>query len=396
MEFGDFAQTLKPILAEGDTAGAFVRRLFEEITSIPESIEKNPLIETQDPTFKAYYTGDRKLSRFAPKIVKYVDTDKFADYIDSAGLDAQMLIFEELGDCFEKKDNPVIADETAQLFKRIIFSYVKKKVPAKKKKAALAAQNIKDDEPVKKEDFPLLAECNMRCPLCRKKLVESIKGQPLQRYVVTPIFPAWLDNAKQSDFSAVQAPPQDLESLDNKMLLCRNCAEEYLVAPSAEEYRNLVLIKRQQRSDLSLQDNVDDILVEQGIRQILDALSDIKESPKPIDKSKWEAFRVDKKIPDDNFRLQDRVTYWVLRYYRYLEAQFKQGERTRRLRFRKIQNEVSQCFETYDEANKSQNEIFELLVKWLEDQTGCHNRDSLETMISFFVQNCEVFYEIAE
>ncbi|MBD5117566.1 MAG: hypothetical protein HDT37_00305 [Clostridiales bacterium] len=156
------------------------------------------------------------------------------------------------------------------------------------------------------------------------------------------------------------------------------------------------MIKKQQRDDISLQDKVDDIAVEKGIRQILDAIADIKKPPKPIDRTKWEAFRVDKKIPDDNGLLQDRVTYWVLRYYRYIEMQFKQGERTSLLRFKKVQNEVSQCFETFDEANMPQREIFERLVKWLEDQTDCHNRDALEAMISFFVQNCEVFNETPE
>lgn len=86
----------------------------------------------------------------------------------------------------------------------------------------------------------------------------------------------------------------------------------------------------------------------------------------------------------------------MLRYYRYIEMQFKQGERTSLLRFKKVQNEVSQCFETFDEANMPQREIFERLVKWLEDQTDCHNRDAQEAMISFFVQNCEVFNETPE
>ena len=60
---------------------------------------------------------------------------------------------------------------------------------------------------------------------------------------------------------------------------------------------------------MTLQDKVDDIAVEKGIREILDALAEIKKPPKPEDRSRWEAFRVDKKIPDDNGTLQDRVRY---------------------------------------------------------------------------------------
>lgn len=396
MEFSEFANTLWGILAEGKDAGVFTRELFENITKFPENMEKNQLLEQSDTSFKLYFTGDRTLRRFAPKIAKYVDAELFVDYINTVGSDAQELIYQELKDHCEHMTRANIPEETAYLFRDIIFSFVKKKTPAKKKKAALAAQNIGDNEPVRQDDFPLLQECNMRCPLCREKLVKTVKGKSVKKYEVVPMFPAWMDIIKQQSFMKVAPPPKDLDSLDNKILLCRDCAGEYLVDPSAGEYRTLVMKKRQHRDDMSLQDKMDDISVEKGIREILDALADMKRPPQPIDSSKWEAYRVDKKIPDDNGCLQDRVTYWVLRYYRYIESQFKQTERTPPLRFKKVKNEVSQCFETLDEANLPQNDIFEYLVKWLEDQTDCHNRDALEAMISFFVQNCEVFNATSE
>ncbi|MDE6993259.1 MAG: hypothetical protein K2P41_02360 [Lachnospiraceae bacterium] len=396
MEFSEFANTLWGILAKGSNVALFTRELFKRITDIPDDVDPNPIDDPGDPTFKAYFTGDRRLTRFAPKIASYVDAELFVSYIHGISSDAQELIYQQLKDQCPHMTRANIPEETAYLFRDILFSFAKKNFSPKKKKAALAAQDIGKNEPVKHEDFPLLQECNMRCPLCRDKLVKTVKGHPLKKYEVVPLFPAWLDLIQQNSFKAVAPPPNDLDSLDNKILLCRDCAGEYLVAPSAAEYRRLLLIKKQQRDDILLQDKVDDIAVEKGIRQILDAIADIKKTPKPIDRTKWEAFRVDKKIPDDNGLLQDRVTYWVLRYYRYIEMQFKQGERTSLLRFKKVQNEVSQCFETFDEANMPQREIFERLVKWLEDQTDCHNRDAQEAMISFFVQNCEVFNETPE
>lgn len=396
MEFSEFAKTLWGILAQGSNPARFTRGLFRNITDIPDDVDPNPIDDPGDPTFKSYFTGDRQLTRFVPKIMSYVDAEIFVNYINGISSDAQELLYQQLKPHCPHMTRANIPEETAYLFRDIITSFAKKKIPAKKKKAALAAQNIGKDEPVKHEDFPLLQECNMRCSLCRGKLVKTVKGHPLKKYEVVPLFPAWLDLIQQSSFRAVAPPPNDLDSLDNKILLCRDCAGEYLVAPSAAEYRRLLMIKKQQQDTMSLQDKVDDIAVEKGIRQILDAIADIKKPPKPTDRTKWEAFRVDKKIPDDNGLLQDRVTYWVLRYYRYIELQFKQGERTPPLRFKKVQNEVSQCFETLDEANMPQSDIFEQLVKWLEDQTGCHNRDALEAMISFFVQNCEVFNETPE
>ena len=396
MEFNEFANALWGILAEGKNVGAFTRELFENITDIPEDVDPNPVVDPPDETFKSYFTGDRKLTRFAPKIAKYVDAELFVNYIRAVGSDAQELIYQEMKDHCEHMTRSNIPEETAYLFRDIIFSFVKKKLPAKKKKAALAAQNIGDNDPVRQDDFPLLSECNMRCPVCRTRLVSTKNGRQVKKYEVVPIFPAWMDIIQQEKFSRAAPPPKDLDSLDNKILMCRNCAADYLSSPSVGEYKFLYETKARQRTDLDMQDKGDEIAIEQGIRVILDAFGEIKTPPKPRDKTKWKAFRVDKKIPDDNFRLQDRITYWVLRYYRYLELQFKQEERKQTLKFKKIQNAVSQCFETYDEENKSQNEIFEYLIMWLKDQTGCVNRDSLEAVISFFVQNCEVFNETPE
>ena len=68
------------------------------------------------------------------------------------------------------------------------------------------------DEPVKKEDFPLLDECNMRCPLCMKKLVENKKEYVLKKYGTVPIFPAWLDIVRHAEFSVVAPKPKNPDS----------------------------------------------------------------------------------------------------------------------------------------------------------------------------------------
>ncbi len=71
LEFSEFANTLWGILAKGTNAAPFTRELFKRITDIPDNVDPNPIDEPGDPTFKAYFTGDRRLTRFAPKIASY-------------------------------------------------------------------------------------------------------------------------------------------------------------------------------------------------------------------------------------------------------------------------------------------------------------------------------------
>ena len=70
LEFSEFANTLWGILARGTNAAPFTRELFKRITDIPDDVDPNPIDEPADPTFKAYFTGDRRLTRFAPKIAR--------------------------------------------------------------------------------------------------------------------------------------------------------------------------------------------------------------------------------------------------------------------------------------------------------------------------------------
>ena len=86
MEFSEFANTLWGILARGTNAAPFTRELFKRITDIPDDVDPNPIDEPGDPTFKAYFTGDRRLTRFAPKIASYVEAEFFVSYINGVSI----------------------------------------------------------------------------------------------------------------------------------------------------------------------------------------------------------------------------------------------------------------------------------------------------------------------
>ena len=53
---------------------------------------------------------------------------------------------------------------------------------------ALNRPNKKQDSTVEYQDAPLLAEANYECPLCHKKLVDTIKGRAVKKYKITQYF----------------------------------------------------------------------------------------------------------------------------------------------------------------------------------------------------------------
>lgn len=389
MNFSEFANRLKKIISgdENVSGGAFAKELFANILDTKDEYDLDNKVAPS--TFRAYYRGDRDIKRFAPQIRKYVEPMLFEDYIDSLGDDVQRDIFKEFAkDCSGMTDQN-IPEKVAELFKQIIVNAcpVTKKVPKKSKASAV-------DKPVIEEDFALLNECGNKCPLCKAKLTETKKGVPVKKFVRVDILPLNLDSSEKAEFEDLEPAPDNLSSLDNQALLCRKCADTYVINTTPQEYAELMQKKRALVYLAELDAEAYDINVERGINQILDALSDLTEVPKKEDRATWNAFRVDRKIPEQGI-LQDTVTEFVLKYYRYIEKQYKQREREGKLRFRKVKNEISQCFELYDEAELSKKMVFDKLVFWLKEKTGCDDDRACIAMVSFFVQNCEVFRDEA-
>lgn len=385
MKFADFAKRLKNIIFGfgSGNGGTFAKELFQNILDINDG-KFNLDCDISPAAYRAYFRGDRELTRLAPKIRKYVEPELFNSYIDSLGDDVQRDIFKEFVADVPGMTDRNVPEKMSELFKKIIVDAcpIKKKKPAKKTPAK--------DEPVTEADFVLLNECGNKCPLCKAKLTETKKGVPIRKFDKVFVFPLNLDSAERVEFEKLEDAPADLHSLDNQTLLCKKCAELYQIDTAPSEYAELMQKKRALAYIAKLDSEAYDINVEHGIDNILDALSGLNVIPPKEDKTKWEAFRVDKKIPD-NMMLQDTVTDFVLKYYRYIEKQYKQREREGKLRFRKVKNEISQCFELYDEAELPQEEIFNRLVVWLKDKTNCDNDVACIAMVSFFVQNCEVF-----
>ena len=64
--------------------------------------------------------------------------------------------------------------------------------------------------------------------------------------------------------------------------------------------------------------------------------------------------------------------------------------------FTVLSAQIKACFQKLETATKNKTLIFTQLVDWLELKTLATSREACEAIISFFIQHCEVFYEITE
>lgn len=111
------------------------------------------------------------------------------------------------------------------------------------------------------------------------------------------------------------------------------------------------------------------------------------------DIQKYEAFKVDKKIQNENAILKKEVKSSVVDYYTYIEKLFAESENSQL--FFNFSNQVKKRCDDYIDDGLPQQIVFDNMCDWLKERTRCTSQTACRIVIAFFVQNCEVFHEIS-
>lgn len=257
---------------------------------------------------------------------------------------------------------------------------------------AVNKSNKKVGAEVKYADAPLLAEANYECPLCHKKLVDTIKGKAIKRYTITQIFPDDLDEDTAAAFKVVHPSPAHLNKLENLIALDVGCAEKYSIDPTVEEYSQLYEIKKELTQNYKAKMEVNGVQLEEDIRTVLDALSQIKDASELVE-LEYNALRVDEKFKPENFILKNETKVQVVTYYRYIEKVFSNSTSD----FDTIAAEVKISSSKLEKAGLLQADIITNLSEWIRNKAGLgtESRLACNIVVAFFVQNCEVFHNEA-
>ena len=116
---------------------------------------------------------------------------------------------------------------------------------------------------------------------------------------------------------------------------------------------------------------------------------------KPITKVIMRANTQEKKIAPSNQLLIMKIESMVVRSYHFIREQLQILEAQNDVDFDVLAMQVRMCYLKLKKAGLSQEDIFNRICEWIMGKTGTNNRLECEVVAAFFVQNCEVFDEIA-
>lgn len=311
---------------------------------------------------------------------------------------------EQLDDFIEKLINLINNDESIAESKR--KKLLETNVPGAEAKFianvfiyAINKPNKKPIENLELCDIDLFDEVDQECPLCNTPLYSfnKSKTKTIYRFSITKIFPEGLSQEKYNEFNALYAAPIDLNDSKNKICLCDNCSEEYIFTPSIDTYDKLYRFKGRALKSKGLKKTTGSTQLDEEITAILGNIKECDIDADSFKELRMKPLKVVKKIKPENRLLIKDINDDNGTYYNYIKEVLSNQDEHKKS-FRKIALEVNKCFLDLDDETDSQDDIYNALVQWILDSQRLPEsyRAAAHIVISFFVQNCEVFDEITE
>lgn len=182
------------------------------------------------------------------------------------------------------------------------------------------------------------------------------------------------------------------ESFDNKIALCKDCHSTQDYHTTKEDYLKLLNKKKEYLEICALSELTSSLGLEESIEKVIDLIVNIEDSE--IRQLKYNVVSIDKKFTTGERLLEAKVRGYVVEYYILIREKFK--EHANVFNFDRLSRKIRGCFEDLNEETKSKINIFNSLVDWLNEQTLNKSRGACEAIISFYIQECDVFNEITK
>lgn len=215
-----------------------------------------------------------------------------------------------------------------------------------------------------------VSEVNRKCPFCNHMLVNSTGGKTIEQYKIIK-FPV-LGTSGEAEYLAV----------------CNNCYEKYKDVSDEENICRLNEKKNSIFAKSNYEQAVDALEMEKEVGQVLDAL--VATDPEEMPKFQYTPVEVREKIPDDKM-LCAKILSNVVQYFPFVEEKLKQLNNERRLTYEKISGDVKRAYLEFATNETDKEVIFNKLCDWLAEKAHTDKKSACEVIISYYVQNCEVF-----
>lgn len=242
---------------------------------------------------------------------------------------------------------------------------------------AISKTNLPQVSNMTLEEHILLDEQNFRCANCNEYLIKNKKRKNT--------------GGRKPNFILLTFPSDNIKSYD--LLFCKECGEEFeniddLTSDELKEFerKKIEFIKRTE-----IKQKLDSITIQSDLKEIITKLNSVNFSNDST--LSLQPLTIENKIPSTENVLLFKIRNDVIGYYNIVKQMFQELES-----FTAIAKEINYSFSILNEQGLNHQEIYDSLTDHIIRCTGLNSnkRLSCEIIVSFFIQNCEVYNEITE
>lgn len=248
----------------------------------------------------------------------------------------------------------------------------------------------------KNMDHAYLLEVGGLCPLCGKNLLAAKGNSQSKLYQIAHIYPNSPLQDEIKELDGLERLGTNCEDFKNKIALCKDCHGYYDDNKTKDEYLRLIELKKKllnlanARASASHQDIEDEIFL------VINALSTANISTLKRMELENKALKISDKIDEKYIILKYKIETYVCIYFNYIKETFRNLEASGQIDFNIIASEIKTSFLKCERELLDKSDIFSSLVNWLHSQVNTSSYEACEVIVSYFVQNCEVFHEITK
>lgn len=247
----------------------------------------------------------------------------------------------------------------------------------------------------KKNDLNwLYSEINGHCPRCGEPLLyEGEKGTG-NKAEAAHIFPLNPSDTEKELLRNVEKLTNDINHRNNFILLCRNCHKVFDHPRTIEKYNEILQLKKKLITKDIFKTLEGKHLLEDEIRSVISNLMNISDDIE-LEELSLKALKIKDKLQGKINKIKlKRIESEVSQYFNFIKSEF---ENLDDFDFDLIAGQIKIFFKKLHKENSENYDlIIESIVEWMNNKSKKISKDACEIITYYFIQNCEVFYEISK
>lgn len=254
----------------------------------------------------------------------------------------------------------------------------------------MAKSDTKRKNPTENMGLILFDEVGAICPKCTKPLMKKSKSQMTKIYEIAHIYPSSPRAHEITLLKDEERLSEDVDDESNLIALCRDCHKIFDNPRTIDGYRDMVAIKKELQRLSYLRRSWFDNAIDKQINQVISSLASF--SGDALEELSLDAITIDSKSDKTlealvKLKIKTNVRY----FYTDIKSKFSELDKGEPYTSDIIYSQVKTYYLKLKKKNLDQTQIFSALTDWIKNVTDCKSTEVSEIIVSFFVQNCEVY-----